>query len=157
MHIKAWLESRNKPGSLANMARRILAGDRKYRDAESTLRRLYILEAVVRFGSQGKAAAAIGMHRNQISQAILALGIPRYEIGQIVKRVQREEKVPAVLEDIQMVPIHRAMFCVDCRTVSNQTNTCPGCASATLWPLETWLERTVVDQQQLEEGHGKQN
>jgi hypothetical protein len=47
------------------------------------------------------------------------------------------------IEAIQMIPMDRAMVCLDsdCRMISNTTGDCPGCAGTKLWPLTKWLER----------------
>lgn len=87
MDIKVWIESRGTPGTLADMARRIVSGDKKYGDVENILRNLYVLEAVIRHGSQEKAAVAIGIHRNTVSRAMVAMGVRMSHIRKIAKKL----------------------------------------------------------------------
>jgi hypothetical protein len=87
MEIKRWISSREKPGTLEDMARRILACDRRYEDVERRLRNLYMLEAVVRFGGQNKAAEAIGVHRNTVSRALLKVGIKMHDIRKMARHL----------------------------------------------------------------------
>ena len=39
-----------------------------------------------------------------------------------------------------LLPLSRAMLCLDCRTLSDQW-TCPHCGSQAVAPVATWLDR----------------
>lgn len=85
------MKDRTTPGTLADVARRILDADRKYRETEKALRSLYVLEAVIKNGgNQRKAALAIGIHRLTIQNSLRSLGMTGMEVRKIAKFIQEK-------------------------------------------------------------------
>ncbi len=89
MQIKSWIQSRQTPGTLADVARRALENDRSYRDVERTLQSMYVLEALIRHdGDQQKAAEAIGVHRMTVNRVIRGMNLTAVDIRKVVRRMQ---------------------------------------------------------------------
>jgi DNA-binding NtrC family response regulator len=89
MQISDWTEKRRKKGTLANTARRILASDRTYAEAERQLRRFYMLEALLQSGgNRQKAAMAIGVAESTISRSMGALGVRITDVRRMAKAIQ---------------------------------------------------------------------
>lgn len=89
MRIKDWMQNRETPGTLADVARRVLEKDAKYREVERTLQSMYVLEALMKHGGhQQKAAKAIGITRHTMRLKMRAIGITGAEVRAIVKRMQ---------------------------------------------------------------------
>lgn len=48
-------------------------------------------------------------------------------------------------EALQVIPLSRAVLCIDCDAVSNATGErCPACGSPSLNLLSVWLDRSVA-------------
>ena len=64
----------------------------------------------------------------------------------------RDRGRPDRLVDIPMIPLREAVLCAECDVVSNsKTDTCPACASRSLYPLIRFLDRVPsVEVQRLE-------
>jgi len=89
MQIKRWIEHRRTPGTLADVARRILENDSKYRDVERTLLSMYILEARIRHGSIPNTAEAIGVSTMTIKRVMRSMNIRTPEIRRIARQIKR--------------------------------------------------------------------
>lgn len=93
MNINIWLRDRKTKGTLAEMARRILASDRSYRETEVLLRRMYVLEALVRHGGNHvHTAKALGVHRLTIGRVLKDLGVGAEDVCAIAKHLSRKEE-----------------------------------------------------------------
>jgi DNA-binding NtrC family response regulator len=76
MQISDWAKKRKQPGTLADIARRILERDRPYKEAEWSLRQLYTLEALIRNDCDQQATAdALGVSRVTVCRTISPLGM----------------------------------------------------------------------------------
>jgi DNA-binding NtrC family response regulator len=89
MRIEAWMESRDKAGTLANVARRVLESDVKYRDVERTLQSMYVLEAMIRSGGrQRKAAETIGVSAMTVKRVLRGMSIKAADVRKIAERMR---------------------------------------------------------------------
>lgn len=89
MEINLWIKSRESKGALAEVARRILESDRKYKDVEKTLQGMYVLEALIKHdGNQQRAAAAIGVSRETVKRAIRSMNLKAADIRAIVEHTR---------------------------------------------------------------------
>lgn len=52
--------------------------------------------------------------------------------------------VEHVKPQVVTIPLTSAFLCSDCNSISNSSVLCPKCASNSLFPLATWLNRTVL-------------
>ena len=89
MQIRTWIKQRTIPGTIADLARRILESDDKYRAAERTLRSMYVLEALAKNGgSQQRAAAAIGVSTMTIKRVVRGLSLTATDIRRVAKHLE---------------------------------------------------------------------
>lgn len=89
MQINEWMAKRKKKGTLADIARRILASERTYADTERYLRALYMLEAVIQNGgSRTKAAESLGVAQSTIRLSMKLLGIRVMQVREIAKAIK---------------------------------------------------------------------
>lgn len=89
MRVRVWLKDRSTPGTLADLARRILDSDQKYKETESTLRKMYVLEAVVKNGGdQVKAAEQLGISRMTVQRVLRSLGMMSQDVHAVAKHLQ---------------------------------------------------------------------
>jgi DNA-binding NtrC family response regulator len=89
MNIDIWIKDRSTKGTLANMARRILASDRAYRATELRLRQMYVFEALLQNdGNHERTAEKLGLHRNTIGRTLKALGIASTDVREIAKALR---------------------------------------------------------------------
>jgi hypothetical protein len=97
MQISDWTEKRRKKGTLANTARRILASDRTYAEAERQLRMFYVLEALLQNGgSRRKTAIAIGVAESTIGRSVRSLGVRMADVRRMAKAIRIDD--PATRE-----------------------------------------------------------
>jgi transcriptional regulator with GAF, ATPase, and Fis domain len=84
MRLEEWIESRQTPGTVADLARRLLAdGTFGYAILERDFRESLILEALVlNKGNQEAAARAIGVHPQTVSRVM-----DTFEVS--VRRIRR--------------------------------------------------------------------
>lgn len=89
MQIDQWVRSRNRTGTLADVARRMLASGKRYEEAEQRLRHAFVLEALIQCdGNQDQAASLLGVHRNTIGRAVKALGMKSGDVRSIAKQLR---------------------------------------------------------------------
>ena len=89
MQIGTWIKDRNTPGKLADIARRMLENDIKYREAEKTLQSMCVLEALIRHeGNQQKAAESIGISRTVVWRTMRSLGLTSKDIRRVAMRLR---------------------------------------------------------------------
>lgn len=89
MQIQTWMKDRTTPGTEAHLARRILASARSYRETETNLRKMYVLEAVMKNGgSQKRAAEAIGVSGNTVNRILQSLGMTAADVRRAAKFLQ---------------------------------------------------------------------
>jgi hypothetical protein len=85
MQIKTWIRERKKSDTPAGFARRILASERTYRETEKNLRKMYVLEAVIRAGgNQKQASIDIGVCQHVVLRTMRSLGMASEDIHQLV-------------------------------------------------------------------------
>lgn len=88
MQISKWVENRKTPGTLADVARRVLESDAKYREIEKTLQRMYVLEALMRHGgNQTRAAEAIGVDRHTVQRTLRSMGLSGDDVCRVAQRL----------------------------------------------------------------------
>lgn len=76
VNIGKWMREREEAGTLADVARRILEGERTYMETERTLRALCSLEATVREGGNQQAASRlVGLSIHTIQRDMRSLGM----------------------------------------------------------------------------------
>lgn len=89
MQIGTWIKDRATPGKLADVARRILENDSKYRDVAKTLQSMYILEALIKYGgNQQQAAKAIGVSGQKVNRVVRALKLTATDVKRIAMHVR---------------------------------------------------------------------
>jgi DNA-binding NtrC family response regulator len=89
MRIDAWMENREQPGTLAHTARRILENDKAYRDAEKTLRSMYVLEALIKSrGNQRQAARDIGVSWQTVRRILRSMKITGADIRKLSEHLR---------------------------------------------------------------------
>ena len=89
MQIDGWVKSRATKGTVADLARRMLAKDKPYAEMEKRLKQCYMLEALVaNEGDYERAAAAIGVCRHTISRALKEGGFGVKEVRMVVAHVR---------------------------------------------------------------------
>lgn len=92
MEITHWIESRTRPGTLADVARRVLESDKKYRDVEKTLQGMFVLEAVIKCGgNQILASQAIGVSRNTVNRALREMNLSASDVRRLIKHMRRPQ------------------------------------------------------------------
>lgn len=85
------MKDRSTTGTLADVARRILASDRTYKETERHLRGLYVLEVLVKNGgNQCKAAESIGISRGTVRRILRSLGMSGVGVQRIAKFIQEK-------------------------------------------------------------------
>ena len=88
MKIKDWIEQRKQPGTLAEVAKRILDEDRAYIETEKTLRALCSLEAIIRSGgNQSAAARKIGLSLHTVQRDMRGLGADSKTLRRLARHV----------------------------------------------------------------------
>ncbi|MFP5277002.1 MAG: helix-turn-helix domain-containing protein [Acidobacteriota bacterium] len=93
MQIKSWLKSRDTPGTLADVARRVLEGNAKYREVEKTLQSMYVLEALLKHkGHQQRTADAIGVTRETVKRTMRAMGVKASDIRALTKFIEGRQQ-----------------------------------------------------------------
>lgn len=91
MNIDEWMRDRRIRGTLADTARRVLASDMSYQQAEERLRQLYVLEALIAHsGSHEATANALEVHRHTIGRTIKALGLTADDVRKIASRIKEK-------------------------------------------------------------------
>ena len=89
MRLKEWIESRQKPGTIADVARRLVDSSSNYGDVEKAFRTLFILEALVRHGGEPQpTAAAIGVHPMTVKRVVWSLGISEKDVQRLAERLR---------------------------------------------------------------------
>lgn len=89
MQIGTWIKDRSTPGKLADIARRILENDSKYRDVEKTLQSMYVLEALIRHGgNQQQAAKAIGVCPHTVQRTLRSLRLSAKDIRRVATHLR---------------------------------------------------------------------
>lgn len=91
MRIDSWIEKRSEAGTLANVARRVLEKDAKYKDVERTLQNFYVLEALIRHdGNQRRTAEAIGVSHMTVHRVLSGMQLTAADVKQLSRRLQGE-------------------------------------------------------------------
>jgi DNA-binding NtrC family response regulator len=89
MRLKDWMESRQKPGTIADVARRALASKANYSAVEKTFKKMYVLEALVQNGgSQQKTAVAIGVHPQTVNRVVRSLMLTAEDVQRLAERLR---------------------------------------------------------------------
>lgn len=89
--IDTWLKERAIEGTLANVARRILASDKTYQETEKNLRAMYVLEAVIKNGgNQKQAAISIGVCQHAVLRSLRSMGMTGRDVRKIAKFIQEK-------------------------------------------------------------------
>lgn len=95
MQIKNWIERRKVPGTLADVARRVLDADEKYRDVEKTLLSMYVLEALIRHGDQRRAAEAIGVSCGTVKRVLRAMKLSAVDVRRVARQLRETQSATA--------------------------------------------------------------
>jgi transcriptional regulator of acetoin/glycerol metabolism len=84
------MRDRDKPGTLAHLARRILDGERSYAGTEKTLRALCLLEAIVREGGNQRAAArTLGLSRETVRRDMRQFGFDGQTLRALAMHIKK--------------------------------------------------------------------
>jgi transcriptional regulator with GAF, ATPase, and Fis domain len=89
MQMGNWLKQRETPGTIADVARRVLESDAKYRAVEKTLQSMYVLEALMKHGgNQTAAAKAIGVTNKTVNCIARSLGLTSKDLRATAERLR---------------------------------------------------------------------
>jgi len=91
MLTERWLQDRMTHGTVAALARQMVATGRNYERLEQRLRQFYVLEAVIRnSGDQRRTATELGMSRHSVMRILRDLGLKCADVRALAKQIGGE-------------------------------------------------------------------